>query len=210
MDCFAFKGFWLDSTDPVNCTAARKGVEITADFLDPASEDGFFDRANADLYATQWWIIGFGCGVAMFLGFAYLFVLRIPGVLSTMVWGLITLIFLCIAGLGGFMYNTSSSWADDESRSDTEVQGMLYLSYFVLGCAALWAFFICCIRTRIKLAVGCVKEAAKAVQAMPVITIYPVFQVTGVLIFLIPWIIYMTYLASGGTVVVDCICPSAR
>ena len=84
-----------------------------------------------------------------------------------------------------------------------------YLSYFVLGCGGLWALFICCIRKRITLAVGCVKEAAKAVQAMPVITIYPVFQVIGVLIFLIPWMVYMTYLASGGTVVVDCICPSA-
>ena len=133
------------------------GIEISANFMDPAAKDGFFDRANADLYATQWWIIGFGCGVAMFLGFAYLFVLRIPGVLSLMVWGLIFCIFACFAGLGGYMYMTSSSWANDASRTDTEVQGMLYLSYFVLGCGGLWALFICCIRKRIALAVGCVE-----------------------------------------------------
>jgi choline transporter-like protein 2/4/5 len=203
------KDYWLESDSPINCTAARKGIEISADFLDPASEDGFFDRANADLYTTQWLIIGFGCGVAMTLGFVYLWFIKIPGVLSFMVWGLITAIWACFVALGGYMYLTSEKWKTDESRTDTEVQGILYLGYFILGLGGLWTLFICCIRKRIKLAVGCVKEAAKSIEAMPIIVCYPVFQVIGVLIFLMPWMLYMTYLASGGTVVVDCICPSA-
>jgi len=203
--------FWKDSESPVNCTNPRKGVEISAAFLDPASEDGFFDRANADLYTTQWWIIGFGCGVAMVLGFVYLSILKIPGVLATMVWGLITLIFLCFIGLGGYMYMTAMKWKDDaaSNHSDVEVQGLTYCGYVFTGIAGIWFLFICCIRKRIMLAVGCVKEAAKSIQAMPIITMYPVIQVVGVLIFLVPWIVCMTYLASSGDVKVDCICPSA-
>mmetsp|Transcript_23063 Transcript_23063/g.47812 ORF Transcript_23063/g.47812 Transcript_23063/m.47812 type:complete len:770 (+) Transcript_23063:37-2346(+) len=219
--------YWKTDEKPINCTNPRLGKEISAAFLDPASEDGFFDRANADLKTSQWWIIGFGCGVAMVLGFVYLSFLKIPGVLSTMVWGLITLIFLCFVGLGGFMYKTAMDWKGEDplagipvntglnttgtgvqTHSDTEIQGMTYLGYFFLGVAGIWFLFICCIRKRIMLAVGCVKEAAKSIQAMPIITMYPVIQVIGVLIFLVPWIVYMTFLASSGDVKVDCICPS--
>ena len=39
---------------------------------------------------------------------------------------------------------------------------------------------------------------------MPIITMYPVIQVVGVVIFLVPWSIYMVYLASSGEVVVEC------
>jgi choline transporter-like protein 2/4/5 len=222
--------YWSLDESPLNCTNPRKGIEISASFLDPASEDGFFDRANADLKSAQWWIIGFGCGVAMVLGFAYLTILKIPGVLTTMVWGLIFAIFGCFVGLGGYMYLTAMDWKGEDplgdledatgvstgvnittiggDHSDAEIQGLTYLGYFFLGVAGLWFIFICCIRKRIVLAVGCVKEACKAVQAMPIITMYPVIQVVGVLIFLVPWIVYMTYLASSGEVQVDCICPS--
>jgi hypothetical protein len=37
-----------------NCTAQRLGVVVTAEYMDPTSEDGFFDKANADLYSARW------------------------------------------------------------------------------------------------------------------------------------------------------------
>ena len=101
------------------------------------------------------------------------------------------------------------SWPPVCEHSKSEVDGVLYLGYFFLGLAALWFVFICCIRKRIQLAIGCVKEAAKAMAAMPIITVYPVFQVIGVVIFLVPWIAYMTYLASCGKVDPQCACPNA-
>ena len=179
--------------------------------------------------------MGFGTIFAMTLGFVYLFFLRIPGVLCLMLWGIIEAIQLLLLGLGGYMYMTSENWKKDPEycsnlipppmvtmvvngtevedyappclHSDPEINGVLYTGYFFGGCAAIWFIFICCIRKRIQLAIGCVKEAAKAMAAMPIITIYPVFQVIGVLIFLIPWTVYMTYLASAGEVTPACICP---
>ena len=81
---------------------------------------------------------------------------------------------------------------------------MLYSAYGFGGLGAVWFLVICCLRKRIVLAIGIVKEAAKAVAAMTIITAYPIFQVLGVVIFLVPWSVYMIYLASSGDVVVAC------
>lgn len=57
---------------------------------------------------------------------------------------------------------------------------MLYVAYAFAGVGAIWVCVICCLRKRIILAIGIVKEACKAVARMPIITAYPVFQVRGV------------------------------
>ena len=85
----------------------------------------------------------------------------------------------------------------------------LFTGYAFAFLGALWFCIICCLRKRIVLAIGIVKEACKAVARMPVITVYPVFQVLGAVIFLVPWCIYMVYLASSGDVAVDCVCPTS-
>lgn len=44
------------------------------------------------------------------------------------------------------------------------------------------------------------KQAAKALATMPALLALPVMQAIGLLIFIIPWIIYVLFLASSGTV----------
>ena len=60
--------YWTNITAPINCKAQIYGG-VSADYLNPQSEDGFFDRANADMYTASNVIVGAGCGVALFLGF---------------------------------------------------------------------------------------------------------------------------------------------
>ena len=201
-----------------NCTKQRKGDVVTAEYMDPTSEDGFFDRANADMYTARYVIGGCGSGVALILGFLYLYILRIPGVLATVCWGLIFGIEVALLGTGFYAYSTSESWkeeaenfAGDEAavHPESDIKSMLYVSYVFVALGAIWLCVICCLRKRIVLAIGMVKEACKAVACMPVITAYPVFQVLGALAFLVPWCYYMVYLVSGGDVVADCICPSS-
>lgn len=60
--------YWKNITAPINCKAQIYGG-VSADYLNPQSEDGFFDRANADMYTASNVIVGAGCGVALFLGF---------------------------------------------------------------------------------------------------------------------------------------------
>ena len=56
-------------------------------------------------------------------------------------------------------------------------------------------------RKRVQLAINIIKEACKAMATMPILILMPVVQVFGVALFLIPWFIYMIYLASSGDMV---------
>jgi choline transporter-like protein 2/4/5 len=205
--------YWSTDTTPFDCVAAQNGTVVSAEYLDPQTEDGFFDQANADMYTASNVIIGCGSGVALVLGFVYLYILRIPGVLSLVCWSLISAIEACFLGCGFLAYSNSQAWNptlegnEDSQYSETEAQLMMYVAYLFAGLGAIWFCVICCLRKRIILAIGIVKEACKAVARMPIITVYPVFQVIGVVLFLIPWCTYMVYLASSGDVKVDCICP---
>jgi hypothetical protein len=67
-------------------------------------------------------------------------------------------------------------------------------------CTVLYTCLICVLRKRIVLAIGIVKEAARAVSAMPIIILMPIFQCIAIVIFLVPWVIYSLYLASSGSI----------
>jgi hypothetical protein len=49
-----------------------------------------------DMLSLRAYIFGFGLGVSFFLSFGYLFFLRIPGVLSLMIWTVILGMFLAL------------------------------------------------------------------------------------------------------------------
>lgn len=61
-------------------------------------------------------------------------------------------------------------------------------------------------RKRIYLAIAVVKEASSAISVMPVLIVYPTLPVLGFVLYLIPWTIFMLYLASSGDIVTDCMC----
>lgn len=147
----------------------------------------FFDEAMADAVLARYVIFGFGLGGAMVLGFTYLLLMRTPGVLSTMVWSIISLIFASLIMGGHYMKETSIRWENEGLKESHEIKGIYVLSIISYSAAALWFIMICCIRKRILLAVGCIKAASSALSAMPLMMIYPIFQVCCFFAFLIPW-----------------------
>ena len=80
------------------------------------------------------------------------------------------------------------------------------MSVISYACAALWFLIICATRKRIYLAIAIVKEASSAISAMPILIAYPILPVLGFVLFLIPWVVYMVYLASSGEITTQCIC----
>ena len=52
-----------------------------------------------------------------------------------------------------------------------------------------------------QLAIGIVKEATKALNALPTLILAPLVQVFALCLFMVPWIIYVVYLASSGEMV---------
>ena len=147
----------------------------------------FFDEAVADAVLARYVIFGFGLGGAMVLGFFYLLLMRTPGVLSTLVWTLIASIFAGLILGGHYMKETSIRWENEGLKEAHEIKGIYWLSIIAYAASALWFVMICCVRKRILLAVGCVKAASEALSAMPLMMIYPIFQVFCFFAFLIPW-----------------------
>ena len=147
----------------------------------------FFDEAVADVILSRYIILGFGMGIAMLLGFAYLRLIQTPGVLYLLVWSLIALVFTGLLAGGYYMKETSIRWENEGLKDSHEIKGLYCLSIVSYVASALWFVMICSIRKRILLAIGCVKAASKALSAMPLMTIYPLFQVICFFTFLIPW-----------------------
>ena len=65
---------------------------------------------------------------------------------------------------------------------------------------AAFLYFCACVfmRKQIMLAIGIIKQAAKALTALPTLLALPVAQAIGITIFMVPWTFYVIYLASSG------------
>jgi len=65
---------------------------------------------------------------------------------------------------------------------------------------AAFLYFCACVfmRKQIMLAIGIIKQAARALTVLPTLLALPIVQAIGVTIFLVPWTFYVIYLASSG------------
>lgn len=88
------------------------------------------------------------------------------------------------------------------------VVSRFWLSNLSYACGIIWFLVVCALRKRIHLAIAIVKEASSAISRMPIIILYPVLPIVGFVLFLIPWVVFMLYLASSGEIVTQCICSS--
>lgn len=142
---------------------------------------GYLTSFMGDVTNNSGIIFGFGIGVAVAVALLYVTLLRVPGILDTIIWGVILTIFVCLGG-GAVML-----WADQRVFSI-----ILFVFTFLYACLILF------LRKRIKLAIAIVKEAGHAMTDMPLIITLPVIQVVGLTLFLLPWVVYEMYLASSG------------
>lgn len=90
----------------------------------------------ADMLTAKGLIGGFGLGVSVLIGVAYLLFLRIPGVLFLLIWGLLFAVWAILAGAGGMLFQTADAWAaEPEPRvhDDGQINAAKYLSYVMFG-----------------------------------------------------------------------------
>jgi len=215
----------------MNAALEAKGYNTTQ--LQKISEKGWWEMFQADFYTSYGVILGCGLGLTAVIGFVYLYILRIPGFLALVVWGIIGTIeaFFLLPGLmlytvtypemieaaqdksvaiNGTEYDLyAAELGCDWNDPFNQVCGVLGLAYLLLGIAALWVCIICCLRSRIMLALGITQEAARALATMPALILFPVMQAFGLLIFFIPWVIFSIYLASSGKVYAETVCYTA-
>ena len=198
---------WVeDTTPPAHNVSYYAGqyvdltkISIPSEYAD-SSDDNAFTRFFADVFALQGYIFGFGIGLSLFLAFLYLYFLRIPGVLFTMIWGLLIGILVLLFVGSVMLWQLSVSWEDEGDRTKNEWMAMRVFAIIGIALTVLYLCFLCVMRKRIMLALGIIKEAARALAAMPILVFMPVIQTLGIVIFLVPWTIYALYLASSGDV----------
>jgi len=187
--------------DDAQNAASLAGSSAIIDFTGVEDDKTIWEQFQGDMMTSAGVIFGFGIGVTAIVGFVYLRLLRVHGVLFTIVWGLIAAIFLCIFLPGMLLiFVTAPAWRRQGVHDESTVKAIEYLGYVFLAIAGLYVCLICCMRRRIMLALGITKEAARAVAYMPILTGFPLLQVLGVAVFFIPWIFYSLYLASSGDV----------
>lgn len=119
-----------------------------------------------------------GIGLPFVVGFSYLVLIRLPGVLFTVVWSSIVALLLSLIGLGALArknYHDLNSADDDavDQRSDGFKTFSLYASYICWTVALLFACLVCFARKAIMHAMGVVKEAARATNDMLAVVLLP-------------------------------------
>ena len=186
-----------DSSSEVSIAIANK---------ESSSSSDFFDKAMSDVMSMRYVIFGFGCGMSLVLGMMFLTIIKVPGVLHMLIWSAVIAIDVGLVAAGYHSKGVSAKWAADDIRPRNEATALFYASYVLYGLACVWTIVILFLRKRIMLAISCVREAAKAIGSMPMITLFPGLQVLGLVAFTVVWGLYMAFLASSGDIVVRCIC----
>lgn len=197
----------VESTPFVNrCLFTADSVTVGGTEIDIAAMSehltgdlGYMSSFFTDIHTARNWVFGFGFCVALVLSFLWCYILKLQYVVDLFIWTC----FLSISGfaviLGALMMNTANDWKDKAQYSKYQVGGLETFSIICLVLAFLWLCLLCAVRKQISLAIGLVKCTAVAILDMPGVIGYPVFQLVGFVLFLIPWIIYCIMTAAMGT-----------
>ena len=134
------------------CSPPPTPAPTTLDFMlanrEADTDSSFLTAIVADLFTSYKYILGIGLGGATLIGFVYLMVLRIPGVLFIMIWSIIGAIFVCLCGVAYMVLNTANTWEaeDPPLHSDDEIKYCTYVGYGCCGVAGLYFCVICVLR----------------------------------------------------------------
>ena len=163
----------------------------------------FWNELYADMWTAQAFILGFGFGIALLVSFGYIYVLRIPFLLSFVIWSSIFLTIAMFLGGGYYTYTQAKFWDTQNpvTQSSTTISATRYASYALFIIGGILVFLMICLRKQIQLAIGCVKETGKAITRMPLIMVVPVIQATGFIAFMVVLTVYGVYLASLAKIV---------
>ena len=161
----------------------------------------WFNTFTADLYTLRGYIFGFGIGVGTAVAFLYLYILQIPHFIFFVVWLVVIGIAIFLFVGSWLLWSLANRWSTDGLHSPSEIVTMRVFAYFGMAVTFLYTCLVIVLRKRIELAIGVVKEASRAMTAMPAIVLLPVVQCVGITSFLVVWVIYVFYLASSGSVV---------
>lgn len=160
----------------------------------------FTNKLFADVYLARKYVFGFGFGLSMAVSMVYIFLMRLPGLLTAVVWAsILSTISMCMIG-GYYAWTKASEWRETDyvGNREANLTGGFGVFLFVLG--AILIILACTLRRSIMDAILCTREAGRAVNSMTLILLVPILQSIGFLVFLVPFVYYAAHLASLGTI----------
>ena len=159
-----------------------------------------WNNLYSDIWMTRYYILTFGFGLPLVVGFGYAYMMRLPGVLPILVWASIFATVGIFVGAGYYTSRIANTWkiAIPRVYTDREIEIAIYSSYGLYTVGGLLVLLFLFMRKRIQLAMGCVEETSKAMLQMPLILFFPVVQGLGFLVFMICWTVYAVSIASMG------------
>jgi choline transporter-like protein 2/4/5 len=122
--------------------------------------------------------------------------------LTGLVWFSIFTVISLVAGVGYFAQSTAQAWEaeDPPTVRPNQIDYTTYTAYALYGIAGLLLLIACCLRSQIQLAIGCVKEAGKAINSMVLILFVPFLQGISFMVFWLVWGYFAVHLASLGSI----------
>lgn len=179
----------------------ESALNATLDALQLNLDGADTEQVVGDLANTWHWILLCGC-IALLLGFAWLWVVKVFGAL--IVWATIFTSIACLAALGGLAY-----WYAGESEDNVEDEGFVIdtvqdnadavrvLAYITWAVTFVLILIVIFMRKRINLALGIMAEAGDAISAMPTIIFYPLITFASLVVLMVYWMYIALYLASA-------------
>ncbi len=173
------------------------------DFVNPLQTHAFWTNLYGDLWTARFLILGFGFGASLVISLMYVTVLRIPFLLTAIIWTSIVCVVAVFAMAGYYTNGLAAKWAQEDPLTSVREQQIKYTeitSYILFAFSALSLLLACCFYSSIQTAVRCVQEAGRAVNRMVLLFGIPCLQAMVMLGFWIVWGYFSVSLASLGEV----------
>jgi len=198
----------------VRCISNPSALEKLQEEITTRDDNPVFDLGNlneaqriwahlyGDIYEARYYVVLFGLGLALVIGFLYSQLLRIQIILGIMIWGSIFAAIGILFACGGYAYTTAEAWRaeDPQVQNDGNITAAKICSYVLFGLGSVALFLTIFLRKQIMLSLSCVRAAGRAISAMPTMALFPIMQVLGLAAFMLIWLVYAVHLASTGTI----------
>lgn len=172
------------------------GIQVNVSFSfsgDFQSASEMASRAIADLY-TVWPVILISAGIALILSYIYNW-------LAERYAGVLVLFAIVLILAGGFLASYSllksaQDAKDSPSGMNDRDKAMYGVGITLAVCTVIFFFVVIAMRVQIQIAIEIIKEAARAIEDMPLLTFFPFFPLILGLGYFVIFIVVSLYIFS--------------
>lgn len=206
-NCFTNNQY--DLTLDCGCNIMRKTTSVfhRCIFEDPIIREQYFPIDStyfvsfiSDIFTARSVVFGFGILFAICLCFLWTHLIHYEIFGKILCWTSIILIVFAMAAVTAVANTTADEWQkeDPPTHSGSERRALRAFSGIMLIATFLFGSLMIFLRKQINLSIKVMALAASAVEDMPLIVFTPLVQLSGFILFLMPWFVYVIYVASDG------------